>query len=107
MRVSRNNLIFTWKPDVLSMVEHAGNNDNYKGKTARSEVETFKNIKNIVAAKKILLRRNVSNIIVAKFRGEEIFVTPDKKQRRKFYKKQKQKRRTIAYSNKYSKITRK
>lgn len=86
MRVPRNNLIITYKPDVLSMVEHNGSfkkkqtdnlyphlwNNDIIGKTSRSEVETLRNIKSVEACEKIISRRNRKNIICAKYKGEVI-----------------------------------
>ena len=86
----KRNLVITYKPDVLSMVEHDGSfkqdgNDwhklmiqkfegnNYKGLTSRSERESFKNIKTIKAAERIVSRRNKNEIIVAKWNNEVVF----------------------------------
>lgn len=114
--MNNNQLTIVWKPDVLHMMKHRGSFEEVKdergwpvridsnrlGLTARSETETFRNIKSLEAAKKILLKRDVRNIIVAKYNGEPIFVTPEKKQRKKFVKKQKRKMKAAARSIKYT-----
>lgn len=116
--MKNNKLMIVWKPDVLSMAHHNGSfetkkdkwghstikiNSNHKGLTARSEVETFSNIKSIDAAKKLILRRNVEQIIVATYNDEEINVRPTKKKRISFIKRIKR-RITALYSNDYSKL---
>lgn len=76
-----NKLIITWKPDVLTMVNHSETSyritdDDYVnfedkvGFTCRSHVDSFKNIKTKEAAIRILNKRNQLNIIVAKYNGE-------------------------------------
>lgn len=75
-------LIITWKPDVLNMYEHKGSkaknpeNDYYKGKSARSERDSFNNIKSLEAAEKILSKRNKSEMIFAEWNGEIIYTKP-------------------------------
>jgi hypothetical protein len=80
-------LIITWKPDVLSMVDHNGSfkkkaednlyphlkSNNYKGMTARSERESFSNIRTKESAEKIVNRRNKKEILVAKYNNEIIY----------------------------------
>ena len=79
-KMSKRVLIITYKPDVLHMIEHNGSKEvgkngwiyNYdKGLTARSERESFRNIKTKEKAKAILNIRNRSQILVAKY-GKEI-----------------------------------
>lgn len=80
-------LIITWKPDVLHMEEHDGSFEtienlkgfpkrNYnwdKGYTARSERDSFNNIKTLEAAEKILSRRNKNEIMFAEWNDQVFF----------------------------------
>jgi len=87
--MTNRKLTITWKPDVLSNVEHKGSyernkenyeedfrnrilGNNYKGLTARSERETFRNIKSKEAAQKILRKRNRKEILFATYNNENI-----------------------------------
>lgn len=74
-----NKLIITWKPDVLTMIEHNGSfrkgdlvYSSDKGMTCRSEVESIKNVKSMEAARKILNKRNSTNIIYASYSNKEM-----------------------------------
>lgn len=59
--MNNRKLIITWKPDVL----HMG--------TARSERDSFKNIKTIEKAQKIVSKRNPHQILFATYNNEVIF----------------------------------
>jgi len=80
----KKKLIITWKPDVLHMVSHHGSvkkeehktvfhfysDNNYKGKTARSEREVLR-CNSFEAANKILKKRNRKEILFATFEGRK------------------------------------
>lgn len=87
--MSNRKLIITWVPDVLHMEPHNGStvnkeqvkiypimHDNFKGKTCRSERDSFSNIKTIEAAEKILKKRNRSQIQFASYNNKVIFPFP-------------------------------
>lgn len=89
--MSNRTLIITWKPDVLNMVDHYGSfkkkasdnlyphlrSNDYKGLTARSERDSFRNIKSKEAAEKIINRRNKNEILCAVY--NDIIVYPTNK----------------------------
>ena len=76
--MSKRILTITWKPDVLHMVKHSGSfekEDTFYNKdkvaTARSERESFWNIKTKEKAEAIVNKRNKNEILFAKW-GESI-----------------------------------
>lgn len=74
--MNNRTLIITWKPDVLSMVQHDGSKHTFdKGLTSRSERETFRNIKSELAAKKIVGKRNKKEILFAQWEDEVIYTS--------------------------------
>lgn len=76
--MSKRILTITWKPDVSTLFNHKGSfkkGDKYynyeKGKTSRSERESFWNVKTKEKAEAIVNRRNKNEILLAKY-GESI-----------------------------------
>ncbi len=88
--MTNRKLVITYKPDVLSMLPHSGSwitdketgnvsFDKWKGLTARSEREGFKNIKSKESAMRIVGRRNKNEILFANYNNEVIYPEPQEK----------------------------
>lgn len=74
--MNNRKLIITWKTDVSSMVLHDLRHldtDGYKGITARSERDSFRNVKTIEKAQRIVSKRNPHQILFATYNNEVIF----------------------------------
>lgn len=75
--MNNRTLIITWKPDVLTMVQHKGSRHTFdRGLTSRSERNTFRNIKSIASAEKIIGKRNKKEILFAQWEDEVIYTHP-------------------------------